>query len=55
MSKVFTEHSYAIPIVSAHHAFMGAAAAVVVVYFTKWIEAKPLVNIAIAELKRFFW
>jgi hypothetical protein len=54
MSKVFTEHSYAIPIVSAHHTFMGAAAAVVVVYFTKWIEAKPLVNIAIAELKRFF-
>jgi hypothetical protein len=25
------------------------------VYFTKWIEAKPLVNIAAAWLKRFFW
>jgi hypothetical protein len=24
-------------------------------YFTKWIEAKPLVNIATAGLKRFFW
>jgi hypothetical protein len=24
-------------------------------YFTKWIEAKPLVNIAAAGLKRFFW
>jgi hypothetical protein len=28
--------------------------AVVVEYFTKWIEAKPLVNIAAAGLKRFF-
>jgi hypothetical protein len=28
---------------------------VAVVYFTKWIEAKPLVNIAAAWLKRFFW
>jgi hypothetical protein len=28
---------------------------VVVEYFTKWIEAKPLVNIAVAGLKRFFW
>jgi hypothetical protein len=28
---------------------------VVVEYFTKWIEAKPLVNIAAAGLKRFFW
>jgi hypothetical protein len=27
----------------------------VVEYFTKWIEAKPLVNIAVAGLKRFFW
>jgi hypothetical protein len=27
---------------------------VVVEYFTKWIEAKHLVNIAAAELKRFF-
>jgi hypothetical protein len=24
-------------------------------YFTKWIEAKPLVNIAAAGLKRFLW
>jgi hypothetical protein len=24
-------------------------------YFTKWIEAKPLVNIVAAGLKRFFW
>jgi hypothetical protein len=30
-------------------------AVVVVEYFTKWIEAKPLVNIAAAGLKRFFW
>jgi hypothetical protein len=30
-------------------------AVVVVEYFTKWIEAKPLVNIATAGLKRFFW
>jgi hypothetical protein len=27
---------------------------VAVEYFTKWIEAKPLVNIAAAGLKRFF-
>jgi hypothetical protein len=27
---------------------------VVVEYFTKWIEATPLVNIAAAALKRFF-
>jgi hypothetical protein len=30
-------------------------AVVVVEYFTKWIEVEPLVNIAAAELKRFFW
>jgi hypothetical protein len=30
-------------------------AVVAVEYFTKWIEAKPLVNIAIAGLKRYFW
>jgi hypothetical protein len=30
-------------------------AVVAVEYFTKWIEAKPLVNIAAARLKRFFW
>jgi hypothetical protein len=29
-------------------------AVVAVEYFTKWIEAKPLVNIAAAKLKRFF-
>jgi hypothetical protein len=28
---------------------------VTVEYFTKWIEVKPLVNIAAAGLKRFFW
>jgi hypothetical protein len=28
---------------------------VAVEYFTKWIEAKPLVNIVAAGLKRFFW
>jgi hypothetical protein len=28
---------------------------VVMEYFTKWIEVKPLVNIAAAGLKRFFW
>jgi hypothetical protein len=30
-------------------------AVVAVEYFTKWIEAKPIVNIAIVGLKRFFW
>jgi hypothetical protein len=30
-------------------------AVVVVEYFTKWIEVKPLVNIAVVGLKRFFW
>jgi transposase InsO family protein len=30
-------------------------AAVAVQYFTKWVEAKPLVNIVIVGLKRFFW
>jgi hypothetical protein len=30
-------------------------AVVAIEYFTKWIEAKPLVNIAAAGLKRFFW
>jgi hypothetical protein len=29
-------------------------AVVVVEYFTKWIEVKPLINIAVAGLKRFF-
>jgi hypothetical protein len=28
---------------------------VAVEYFTKWIEVKPLVNIAVAGLKRFLW
>jgi hypothetical protein len=28
---------------------------VAVEYFTKWIEAKPLVNIVAVGLKRFFW
>jgi hypothetical protein len=30
-------------------------AVVVVEYFTKWIEAKPLVNITAVGLKKFFW
>jgi hypothetical protein len=30
-------------------------AVVAVEYFTKWIEVKPLVNIAIVGLKSFFW
>jgi transposase InsO family protein len=30
-------------------------AVVAVEYVTKWIEAKPLVNIAATGLKRFFW
>jgi hypothetical protein len=30
-------------------------AVVVVEYFTKWIEVKPLVNIAAAGIRRFFW
>jgi hypothetical protein len=30
-------------------------AVVAVEYFTKWVEAKPLVNIATVGLKRFFW
>jgi hypothetical protein len=28
---------------------------VAVEYFTKWIEAKPIVNIVAVGLKRFFW
>jgi hypothetical protein len=30
-------------------------AVVAIEYFTKWIEAKPLVNIVAGGLKRFFW
>jgi hypothetical protein len=30
-------------------------AVVAVEYFTKWIEAKPPVNVAAAGFKRFFW
>jgi hypothetical protein len=30
-------------------------AVVTIAYFTKWIEAKPLVNIASVSLKKFFW
>jgi hypothetical protein len=30
-------------------------AVVTIAYFTKWIEVKPLVNIASASLKKFFW
>jgi hypothetical protein len=28
---------------------------VVVEYFTKWIEVKPLVNVTVVGLTRFFW
>jgi hypothetical protein len=28
---------------------------VVVEYFTKWIEAKPLTNVSSASIKIFFW
>jgi hypothetical protein len=28
---------------------------VAIEYFTKWIEVKPLVNIATSGFKRFFW
>jgi hypothetical protein len=28
---------------------------VVVEYFTKWIEAKPLINVSSASIKKFFW
>jgi hypothetical protein len=38
-------------IAQGHYKFI----VVVVEYFTKWIEAKPLLNIAAAGLKRFFW
>jgi hypothetical protein len=37
-------------IAQGHYKFI----VVVVEYFTKWIEAKPLLNIAAAGLKRFF-
>ena len=30
-------------------------AAVAVEYFTKWIEAKPLININSETIKKFFW
>jgi transposase InsO family protein len=30
-------------------------AVVAVEYFTKWIEVKPLANIAVVGLRRFFW
>ena len=30
-------------------------AVVVVKYFTKWIEAKPLATITSQTIKRFFW
>jgi hypothetical protein len=30
-------------------------AIVVVEYFTKWIEAKPLVNITSEAIRKFFW
>jgi hypothetical protein len=30
-------------------------AVVVIEYFTKWIEAKPLTNVSSASIKKFFW
>jgi hypothetical protein len=30
-------------------------AAVVVDYFTKWVEAKPLANIKAPTIQKFFW
>jgi hypothetical protein len=30
-------------------------AAVVVDYFTKWVEAKPLTNIKVPTIQKFFW
>jgi hypothetical protein len=30
-------------------------AVIVVEYFTKWIEAKPLTNVSPASIKKFFW
>jgi hypothetical protein len=30
-------------------------AVVVVEYFTKWIEAKPLTNVSSTSIKKFFW
>jgi hypothetical protein len=30
-------------------------AAVVVDYFTKWVEAKPLANIKAPKIQKFFW
>jgi hypothetical protein len=29
--------------------------AVAVDYFTKWVEAKPLVNIKVPKIQKFFW
>jgi hypothetical protein len=41
------------PLTTAHGNYKYAV--VIVEYFTKWIEATPLVNIAAMGLKRFFW
>jgi hypothetical protein len=30
-------------------------AAVAVDYFTKWVEAKPLANIKVSTIQKFFW
>jgi hypothetical protein len=40
-------------LITAHENYKYAM--VRVEYFTKWIEANPLVNIATLWLKRFFW
>jgi hypothetical protein len=41
------------PLTTAQGNYMYAV--VVVEYFTKWIEVKPLVNIAATGIRRFFW
>jgi hypothetical protein len=41
------------PLTTAHGNYKYAVVAVD--YFTKWIEAKPLVTITAAGLRRFFW
>jgi hypothetical protein len=44
-------HCWILPIAPGNYKF----AAVVVEYFTKWVEAKPLWNITAGTLQKFFW